>query len=623
MYFCKNISFYYKLANIFDIIVHSSKSLKIGGKVMKKLLTGNEAIARGAYEAGCLIACAYPGTPSTEILENVSQYEEIRSEWSANEKVALEVASGASIAGARSLVAMKHVGLNVAADPMFTMAYEGVNGGLVIITADEPGMHSSQNEQDNRLYAPHAKVAMIEPSDSQECKDFMKHAFEVSETYDTPVLFRITTRVCHSKGVVQLKEREEVGIKEYAKDIRKYIMVPANSKVKHVEIEEERLPRLREYSNNTSLNRIEWGDKKIGIITSGISYLHAKEVFGEDVSYLKIGFTYPLPDKMIKEFSQEVETLYVIEENEPYIENFVKAMGIDCKGKELIPICGELSPEILREALLGEGKKESYELDIDIPARPPALCAGCPHRGIFYAVSKYKDKIISTSDIGCYTLGMAPPLGVGDTVICMGAGITAGIGFDRVNQMAERGKKVFGFIGDSTFFHSGITGLIDAVYNGTDMAIVILDNRITAMTGHQENPGTGKNILGEPAHMVDIEAIVKAVGIKEKNIRVIDPYNLEETNKAVKEAYEAKEPFVIIAKQPCALIKEVQRERKELYCEVDQEKCRKCKTCLRIGCPAISFKDNTISIDKVQCNGCTVCLQVCPFDAIEFMGESR
>ena len=583
---------------------------------MKKLLTGNEAIARGAYEAGCLVACAYPGTPSTEILENISQYEEIYSEWSTNEKVALEVGCGASIAGARSIVAMKHVGLNVASDPMFTIAYEGVNGGLVIVTADEPGMHSSQNEQDNRLYAPHAKVAMVEPADSQECKDFIKEAFEISERYDTPVLFRITTRVCHSKGLVELNEREEVGIKEYTKDIKKYIMVPANSKVKHVEIETERLPNLKKYSNTTPLNRIEYYDKKIGIITSGISYLHAKEVFGDRASYLKIGFSYPLPDRLIKEFAEEVEKLYVIEENEPYIENFVKALGIDCVGKELLPICGELSPEIIKKAILKEEENKSYSLDMDIPARPPALCAGCPHRGIFYEASKYKDKIIATSDIGCYTLGMAPPLGVGDTVICMGAGITAGIGFDRVNQMANRNKKVFGFIGDSTFFHSGITGLINGVYNGTDMVIVILDNRITAMTGHQENPGTGKNIVGQETPMVDIEKIVKAIGIKDENIRVVDPYKLDETKKAVKDAYEAEEPFVIITKQPCALIKEVQRERRGLYCEINQDKCTKCKTCLRIGCPAISFKDNVMSIDRTQCNGCTVCLQVFHFKYI-------
>lgn len=587
---------------------------------MKKLLTGNEAIARGAYEAGCLIASAYPGTPSTEILENVSKYEEIYSEWSTNEKVALEVASGASIAGARSLVTMKHVGLNVAADPLFTMAYEGVNGGLVIVTADEPGMHSSQNEQDNRLYAPHAKVAMLEPSDSQECKDFMKYAFEISERFDTPVLFRVTTRVCHSKSLVEFNERKEVEVKKYEKDIRKYIMVPANSKVKHVEIETERLPKLRQYSNSTSLNRIEWGDKKIGIITNGSSYLHAKEVFGNSASYLKIGFSYPLPDEMIKKFAKAVDKVYVIEENEPYIENFVKVLGIECIGKEFIPICGELSPQIIREALVKEDRKESYDIDLEIPSRPPALCAGCPHRGIFHSVGKYKD-IIATSDIGCYTLGMAPPLSVGDTVICMGAGISAGLGFEKAIKIAGRNEKVFGFVGDSTFFHSGMTGLVNAVYNKTNMVMVILDNRITAMTGQQENPGTGHTLMGEPTEIVDIEAVVKAVGIKDENVKVVDPYDLEATNEAVKTAYEATEPFVIITKQPCALIKEVQNKRKDMYCEVDQEKCRKCKTCLKIGCPAISIRDNIVSIDRSLCNGCTICKQVCPFDAIEKVGE--
>ena len=511
---------------------------------MKTFLTGNEAIARGAYEAGVLVATAYPGTPSTEILENVMKHEEIYTEWSTNEKVALEVAAGASIAGARSLVAMKHVGLNVAADPLFTIAYEGVNGGLVVITADEPGMHSSQNEQDNRLYAPHAKVAMVEPSDSQECKDFIKEAFRISETYDTAVLFRMTTRVCHSKGIVELGEREEVGIKEYTKDPSKYIMVPANAKAKHIEMEADRLPKLQEYSNNSPLNRIEWNDKKIGIITNGAAYLHAKEVFGEDASYLKIGFSYPLPDKLFKEFAEGVDELYVIEENEPYMEQYIKAMGIKCIGKEIFSVCGEINPQVIREAILGEtALEEAYALEVELPSRPPALCAGCPHRGIFYALSKYKNKINVTNDIGCYTLGATPPLGMGDTVICMGAGITAGIGFDKVNQMAGRDKKVFGFVGDSTFFHSGMTGLVNAVYNKTNMAIIILDNRTTAMTGHQENPGTGKDITGIPAPTVDIEAIVKAIGIKEENLRVVDPYIMEENTNAVKDALEATEPL--------------------------------------------------------------------------------
>jgi indolepyruvate ferredoxin oxidoreductase, alpha subunit len=588
---------------------------------MKKLLTGNEAIARGAYEAGCHVATAYPGTPSTEILENISKYSEINSEWSTNEKVALEVAAGASIAGARSLAAMKHVGLNVAADPFFTIAYEGTNGGLIIITADEPGMHSSQNEQDNRLYAPHAKVAMVEPSDSQECKDFVKHAFEISEKYDTPVLFKVTTRVCHSKGAVELLDREEIEVKKYEKDIRKYIMVPANSRVKHIEMEETRLPNLREYSNNTPLNRIEWNDKKIGIITSGASYLHAKEVFGDTVSYLKVGFSYPLPDEKFKEFADGVDKIYVIEENEPYMEQFIKAMGIECTGKEIFSVCGEINPQIIREAILGEKIEDINKLDVDVASRPPALCAGCPHRGIFYALSKYKNKVTVTSDIGCYTLGAMAPLGMGDTVICMGAGITAGQGFEKVNKIDGRENKVFGFVGDSTFFHSGMTGLVNAVYNKSNMAIVILDNRITAMTGHQENPGTGKSISGMEAPQIDIESLVKAIGIKEENIRVIDPYIMEENTAAVKDAMEATEPFVIITKQPCALIKDVMKERAGLYCEVDQEKCRKCKTCLKIGCPAISMKDNIVSIDTTLCNGCTVCLQVCPFDAIEAKSE--
>jgi indolepyruvate ferredoxin oxidoreductase alpha subunit len=379
---------------------------------MKKLLTGNEAIARGAYEAGCGVAAAYPGTPSTEILENMANYKEIYSEWSTNEKVAFEVASGASIAGARALAAMKHVGLNVAADPLFTMAYEGVNGGFVVVTADDPGTHSSQNEQDNRYYAPHAKVLLIEPSDSQECKDFVKYAFELSEKYDTPVLFRVTTRVCHSKGLVELGEREEAGNKAYQKDVKKYCMAPAHAKVRHV-IVEEKLNKAREYSNESPLNRIEWGDKRIGIITSGVSYQYAREVFGENASYLKLGLTYPLPDKLIAEFAKEVEEVYIIEENDPYLESHVKSLGIACQGKEYIPICGELNPGIIEKAFLGEKEEGTLSADVKAPSRPPVLCAGCPHRGLFYALTKYKDIVVS-GDIGCYTLGLMPPLGVID-----------------------------------------------------------------------------------------------------------------------------------------------------------------------------------------------------------------
>lgn len=594
---------------------------------MKKLLTGNEAIARGAYEAGCIVAAAYPGTPSTEILENIAAYKEIYAEWSPNEKVALEVVSGAAIAGARALAAMKHVGLNVAADPLFTMAYEGVNGGLVIVTADDPGMHSSQNEQDNRYYAPHAKVALLEPADSQECKDFVKSAFELSEQYDTPVLLRVSTRVCHSKSIVEFGERAAIDVKEYNKDVKKYAMTPAHAKVRHV-IVEEKLAKLQDYSNHTALlNRIEWGSKKIGIITSGISYQYAREVFGEKASYLKLGLTYPLPEKLIQEFAQSVEQILVIEENDPYLETAVKALGIECRGKELIPICGELNPEIIRHVFFpgekAEVGKQTCQVDgvaLKTPSRPPVLCAGCPHRGLFYTLSKFKDIVVS-GDIGCYTLGLMPPLGVTDTVICMGASISAGIGFEKAFRQGGVKKKVFSCIGDSTFFHSGITGLIDAVYNKSKLSMIILDNRITAMTGHQENPGTGKTLSGETAPIIDIEQLVRAVGIKPENIRVVDPYNLTETEKAVTEAYQAEDPFVIITKRPCALIKDVQRARAGIYCTVDQDKCKKCKACLKIGCPALSYRENQIFIDRAMCNGCGLCQQICKFKAITKVGE--
>jgi len=586
---------------------------------MKVIMTGNEAIARGAYEAGCSVASAYPGTPSTEILENFATYEGVYAEWAPNEKVGFEVAAGASIGGARSLTTMKHVGLNVAADPLFTMAYEGVNGGFVVVTADDPGMHSSQNEQDNRLYAPHAKVAMLEPSDSQECKDFMKAAYEISEQFDTVVLFRTTTRISHSKTIVELLDKDESAVKPYEKNTEKYIMIPANARKKHYEVE-ERLELLRDYSNKSNLNKIELNDTSIGIITSGISYQYAKEVFGDNTSYLKIGMSYPLPDRIILEFAKEVDKLYVIEENEPYLENAIKVMGINCIGKELIPICGELNPDIIRKNILGQENEQAYSTSVLPPSRPPVLCPGCPHRGIFYAVSKYKD-VIAASDIGCYTLGMMPPLNVADTVICMGASISGGIGIQKASMMGNRNSKVFAFLGDSTFFHSGITGLINAVYNNSPIVTVILDNRITGMTGHQENPGTGRTLQGKPAPFIDIEALVISCGIKKENIKVADPYKLKETEEAVKAAYESTEPFVIITKQPCALIKDVQKKRAKLKCVIDSAKCKKCKVCLRTGCPALSFKNNIVSIDKNMCNGCELCKQVCKFNAIEKVGE--
>ena len=591
---------------------------------MKMILTGNEGIARGAYEAGVVIASGYPGTPSTEILESIGKrYPEIRADWAPNEKVALEEVCGSAIGGVRSMCTMKHVGLNVAADPLFTIAYEGVNAGLVIVVADEPGMPSSQNEQDNRYYAKHAKVALVEPADSQECIDYMKEAFEISEKFDTVVILRLTTRVSHSKSLVEFKDRIEAPYKEYEKDIKKYIMVPANSRPKHVEMETERIPAMREYSNNTFLNRIEYNDKKIGVITNGMAYNHARSVFGENASYLKVGFSYPLPDKLFKEFSENVDTLYIVEENEPYMEEFAKAMGIECIGKEIFPICGELNPQIIQDAVYGktEDLKTPKESEQDIPNRPPSLCPGCPHRGIFYEISKYKDSIVSTSDIGCYTLGMAPPLSIGDTVICMGAGFSAGIGFERAFKAAGiTNKKVFGFVGDSTFFHSGITGLVDMVYSNTNMVAVILDNSITAMTGHQDNPSTGKNLKGEIANVVDIKAVCKGCGIPENKIVEFDPYDLKATENAVRIAYESEGPFVLVSKRECALIKDIMKQRAHLKCKVDPMVCISCKYCLDVGCPAISMKGVSV-IDKTQCNGCSICSQVCHTGAIQQMED--
>lgn len=582
---------------------------------MRKIMTGNEAIARGAWEAGLHFAAAYPGTPSTEILENLAGYKEVYSEWATNEKVALEAAAGASMAGARALAAMKHVGLNVAADPLFTLAYTGVNGGLVVVSADDPGLFSSQNEQDNRYYAPHAKVAMLEPSDSQECHDFIKEAFCISERFDTPVLFRVTTRICHSKTLVELGSREELEVRPYVKNTGKYVMAPANAK-RRKEVMEGRIEDLKKFSEETALNRVERGSGKIGIITSGISYNHAKEVFGDDASYLKLGFTWPLPEQKIRAFAASVETLYVIEENEPYIEDFVKTLGIACTGREKLPWVDELTPERVRRAFFPDSEElGGYEIEAAVPPRPPVLCAGCTHRGFFYEVGKYKD-IVVTGDIGCYTLGMVPPLSVTDSVICMGASVSAGVGFRKAVERAGRKEKVFAVIGDSTFFHSGITGLIDAIVNKAPIVVCILDNRITAMTGHQENPGTGRTLMGEPTHQVDLKALCAACGVKEENIRMIDPYDLTATREAVRAGYESKEPFVIITTAPCALIKEVVKRRASMKCRVDEDKCVKCRLCLKAGCPAVNYRDGRIYIDRASCNGCTVCMQICPKHAI-------
>ncbi|SHK31477.1 indolepyruvate ferredoxin oxidoreductase subunit alpha [Paramaledivibacter caminithermalis] len=592
---------------------------------MRRLLTGNEAVARGAYEAGITYAAAYPGTPSTEILENIAPYrKEIIAEWAPNEKVALESAIGASIAGARALAAMKHVGVNVAADPLFTFGYTGVNGGIVLITADDPGMHSSQNEQDNRYYAKFAKVAMLEPSNSQESKDMIKAAIEISEKYDTLVLFRMTTRICHSKTLVELGEREEIDKKSYVKNLQKYDAVPSVSRKLHVQLE-KKLEKLEEFSNETEINYFEWNDKKIGIIASGIAYQYAKEVFGDKASYLKLGFTYPLPMKKIKEFADEVETLYVIEELEPFIEEQIKAAGIDCIGKEKVPRTGELNPDIIAKALLNE-ERPIIEYDKSIVAdRPPTLCAGCPHRGFFYELAKRKNVMI-TGDIGCYGLGGMDPLNAKDTCICMGASISMGHGAQKVFNKFNEDMRVIAVIGDSTFFHTGINSLLDVVYNRSNTITCILDNRITGMTGHQENPGTGFTLQGMPTKIVDIPALVKAIGVE--HIKVVNPLNLSEMKEAFDWALSLDEPSVIITRWPCVLKKHSQLDREEFgdymgLCEVDEEKCIGCRICIKTGCPALQFNKEIkkVKIYKTQCIGCEVCLQVCPVKAISKVGE--
>ena len=589
---------------------------------MKLLMTGNEAIARGAYEAGVRFASAYPGTPSTEILENVATYkEDIVAEWATNEKVALEAAIGGSIAGARTMASMKHVGVNVAADPLFTFSYTGVNGGMVLITADEPGMHSSQNEQDNRNYAKFAKIAMFEPSTSQEAKDMLKEAFEISEKYDTPVLFRVTTRLCHSKGIVECSDRVEVPIKEYIKNPKKNLTVPAHARVRRVEID-DRMSKLLEYSNNTHLNNYEINATKIGIVASGMCYTYAKEVFGDNASYMKLGFTNPLPMEKIKEFASKVDNVYVIEENDPFIEEQLKANNIKCHGKDIFPSYGELTPDVIRKSVFGKTNDTiDYNKDL-VVNRPPGLCAGCPHRGFFYELGKRKNVMV-TGDIGCYTLGFAPPYNAMDTTICMGASLSSGHGAQKVFNMKENNKmRVVGVLGDSTFFHTGINSLLDVVYNKGNSISVILDNRITGMTGHQQNPGTGYTLQGDVTSEVNIEELVKACGVK--HIRTINPNNLSQVKETLDWAFNLEEPSVIITRWPCALKKFSRQDIEEFNnpftfkCSVDTDKCIGCKLCMKTGCPAISFKseEKSVFIDKNQCVGCEVCSQVCPKDAI-------
>ena len=589
---------------------------------MKKLMTGNEAIARGAYEAGVKYASAYPGTPSTEILENIALYKgDIKAEWATNEKVALEAVAGASIAGARSVASMKHVGLNVASDPLFTIAYTGVNGGLVIITADEPGQHSSQNEQDNRNYAKSSKIPMLEPSTSQEAKDMFKKAFEISEEFDAPVLYRLTTRLCHSKGIVECEERKEVGIKEYVKNASKYVTVPANSRLLRVKVE-ERMNKLAEFSDVTELNYMELNDTKIGVIASGMCVNFAKEVFEKNASYLKLGFTFPMPDEKIKEFASKVDKIYVIEENDKFIEDHVKSLGVECHGKDVFPAYGEMTPDVIRKAVYGK-TFESLETDEELLVpRPPTFCSGCPHRGLFYELGKRKDVVI-TGDIGCYTLGFAEPYNAMDCVVCMGASLGSGHGAQQVFNMVEGNKKrVVGVLGDSTFFHTGINGLLDVIYNKGNSISIILDNRITGMTGHQENPGSGYTLQGEVTTEVSIEAVVRACGVK--NVRVVNPNNLEEVNEVLDWAFDLDEASVIITRWPCALKKFSPQDIEEFNkpftnkCKIEEDLCIGCKKCTRTGCPAISY-DKSIkkaTIDRNQCLGCEICSQVCPKEAI-------
>jgi indolepyruvate ferredoxin oxidoreductase alpha subunit len=586
---------------------------------MKQLMTGNEAVARGAYEAGLTFASAYPGTPSTEILENIVRYKkDIYCEWAPNEKVALEAAIGASIAGARSMAAMKHVGVNVAADPLFTFAYTGVTGGCVLISADDPGMHSSQNEQDNRNYATAARVLMLEPSNSQESKDFMKLGLELSEKFDTPVMLRMTTRICHSKSLVELEDRVECTLIPYEKKITKYVATPANGKVLRKKLI-DRLNAMEEYSNTCAINEVEYNGAEVGVISSGVAYQYAREVFGDEASYLKLGMTFPMPMAKIAEFASKVKKLYVIEEMDPYIENHLKMAGIPCIGKEIIPEMDELNTDIVRKAVFGI-TTETVMSEKEAIVRPPTLCAGCPHRGFFYALRKQKD-IIITGDIGCYTLGSAAPLSAMDTCICMGGSISAGHGAAMALKKNGSKLRVVAVIGDSTFFHTGVNSLMDVVYNKGNSVSVILDNRITGMTGHQENPGTGFTLMGEPTGEVDIPMLCKAIGVKGDNIYIINPLDLTETESALADALSKDEPTVIIAKWPCILKKFSEKDKQEFdltpkHCRIDHAKCRKCKACVKTGCPAITSGE-LITINPDTCTGCSVCRQVCPFDAIE------
>lgn len=574
---------------------------------MKKLLIGNAAVARGAYEAGVRFCSSYPGTPSTEITEEIVKYNEVYAEWAPNEKVACEAAIGASLGGARAMSCMKHVGLNVMADPVFTVSYMGVNGGLVLCVADDPGMHSSQNEQDSRHYAKASKVLMLEPSDSQECKDFTKLAFELSEQFDTPVFVRLSTRVSHSQSLVELCEREEAALKPYEKNIAKNVMMPANAIKRHVVVE-ERIKALKEYAETAPINKIIDNGSRIGVISAGIDYEYSHEALGDKVNYLKLGMLYPLPEKLILDFVKGLDKVYVIEELDPYIEEHCKALGIEVVGKDELTLLGEYTPAMIKKLVLNVDPPKSASVDSPLPARPPVMCAGCPHRATFYVLKKLG--LTVCGDIGCYTLGAVAPLGAVDTVICMGASIGAAFGMAKVRG-EEFNKKLVAVIGDSTFVHSGITGLIDIVYNKGNNTVIILDNSITGMTGHQDNPTTGYTIRGEETKQLNLVALCKAIGVE--HITVADPFDLKNFEEVVKRETERDEPSVIIAQRPCALLKTVKYSGR---CEINQM-CKKCRKCMGLGCPAIRNDDGVISIDATQCNGCGLCIGICPFGAIE------
>ena len=579
---------------------------------MKRLMLGNEAVARGLYEAGCAFVSSYPGTPSTEITEAAAKYPEIYAEWAPNEKVAMEAAFGASLAGKRSFCGMKHVGLNVAADPLFTIAYTGVNAGMIVGVADDAGMHSSQNEQDSRHYAMAAKLPMLEPSDSAEALEFTKLAYELSEEFDTAVLLKMCTRVSHSQSVADTGERADIPQKPYEKNGAKYIMMPGNAKRRHPVVE-ERTRRLVEWAETAPVNRVEEGrDHKLGIITSSTSYQYVKDVCGDTYPVLKLGMIWPLPEKLILDFAASVDALTVVEELDGFIEAHCRSLGLSPTGKDVFPAIDEFNQNLVA-AKLGQPATVGPKLEEAIPARPPVMCAGCPHRGLFYTLAK--NKLTVLGDIGCYTLGAVAPLSAIDTTICMGASVSGLHGFNKAGGGQGEGKTV-AVIGDSTFIHSGVTGLINVAYNESNSTVIILDNSITGMTGHQQNPTTGYNIKGDPAGKIDLESLCRAMGFK--RVRVVDPYNLKECDQAVKEELSADEPSVIISRRPCALLKYVKHKAP---LAVNKDKCIGCKSCMKIGCPAISMKEGKAHVDFTQCVGCGVCEQLCPVGAFESTGK--